>query len=409
MEKFEDKSKESIVNHIKANEEKFDIDQFPNGLDDLNEDEKRLKKIIKDDCFVIKSSQTNKYSLVEKEAKAAKTIPMPYHNVDNLIDWLTCSLQLTTIVSHFVNAFDHNDIAARVQLFFIYVTLIFIWLRQLLNVNSIFPCMRLVCMIRVVCSSIFCYCFIYIRVYILFFLLFWAIYSGSHISESIMLQYWKECEYIQFKIVNSNLNKSNILNYTSICNPSVQVKGFETFYSSLYSVFRMIIVVSSDYDEMKQIHGEFTPFICAIFIIISSLIGIHFLISLMTNVLLVTNIETLKSQESMEFLGYVLEHEWQLSKIKRQQHLNRLKNECSPLVLAGERVVLPEVIEVKKDERKYWKPCKNEKSYAPKESHREDNYLIFKEMHNLHKSINELKNMINANSSSLKDNQLSSF
>ena len=34
-----------------------------------------------------------------------------------------------------------------------------------------------------------------------------------------------------------------------------------------------------------------------------------------------------------ELLGYVLQHEWRLSKEKRQEHLNIIKSKCSPKTL----------------------------------------------------------------------------
>ena len=34
-----------------------------------------------------------------------------------------------------------------------------------------------------------------------------------------------------------------------------------------------------------------------------------------------------------ELLGYVLQHEWRLSKERRQGHLNTIKSKCSPKIL----------------------------------------------------------------------------
>ena len=211
--------------------------------------------------------------------------------------------------------------------------LILVWLRQLLVVNGIFPGIDLVCMVRLIGPYITSFGFLYMRIYIPFLLLFWALYSGTRIPQTVMNKNWRECETVVYQVPYSGPGPLNTTYYSSICEPVVSVDGFANFYDSMYSVFRMIVVDNYDFDAMKLVQNELTPILCAIFVLLSSVIGLNFFIGLMSNVLSEQAYNMVESHKSMELLGYILQLEWRMNKKRRHKHLNKIKKECSPKIL----------------------------------------------------------------------------
>ena len=202
----------------------------------------------------------------------------------------------------------------------------------MLVVNGIFPGVDLVAMVRLIGPYISSFAFLYIRIYIPFILLFWALYSGSRIPQNVMDDNWRECEAVAYNLPYAGTLNSTY--YSKVCEATVNVNGFENFYNSLYSVFRLIVVDNYDFDAMKRVQNEMAPILCSTFIILSSIIALNFFIGLMSNVLSDTAYNSVESHKSMELLGYVLQLEWRLSRQRRQKHLDRVRSECSPKVLS---------------------------------------------------------------------------
>lgn len=214
----------------------------------------------------------------------------------------------------------------------IFIYLFQVWLRQLLVVNGIFPGIDLVCMVRLIGPYIISFGFLYIRIYIPFLLLFWALYSGSRVPQEIMKTNWRECESIVYQVPYTGSQPLNISFYSSVCQQSVNVDGFANFYDSIYSVFRFIVVDNYDFASMKLVQNELSPILSAIFIILSSVIGLNFFIGLMSNVLSEQAYNMVDSHKSMELLGYILQIEWRMNRKRRQRHLDTIKRDFSPKV-----------------------------------------------------------------------------
>jgi transcriptional regulator with PAS, ATPase and Fis domain len=98
----------------------------------------------------------------------------------------------------------------------------------------------------------------------------------------------------------------------------------------------VIFIADVDYDNMKLVQNEMTPILLIIFIILASVIGLNFFIGLMSNVLSDGAYNQVESMKSIEILGFILQHEWRLSTKKRQEHLNRIKDEFSPMILTDQ-------------------------------------------------------------------------
>ena len=289
--------------------------------------------------------QKTKYLQIEKDIRAINSAISPYTRVDNVIDWITASIELATLVSHFIDIGSHSDTTAKVHICISVINVIVIWLRQILIVNGIIPATNLVCMLRLMGKDILRFAFLFIRLYIPFVILFWALYSGEKVSEDVMSSRWQECEYINYEVpytgpysLNRSLYGGNVGDPFN-CTNSISVSGFEDFYNTLYSVFRIIVVDNYDFDNMKLVHSVMSPIICSIYLILSSIIGVNFFIGLMSNVLSDGAFNQVESHKSMELLGYVLQKEWRLSIKQRQSHLDMIRKECSPKVLTNDEVV----------------------------------------------------------------------
>ena len=148
----------------------------------------------------IGQSSKAKYSLINKEARIFRDLPQPYKSVDNILDWLTILFQFASLLLHFIDIGNHTDTIARVSVCFVYLTVIIVWVRQLLTVNGFFPGIDLVCMLRLLGPYILKFGFLYARILIPFMLLFWAMFAGLHIPQYSMSLFWRECETLKYSV-----------------------------------------------------------------------------------------------------------------------------------------------------------------------------------------------------------------
>jgi hypothetical protein len=231
------------------------------------------------------TNKSEKYSLINKEARIFQNLPQPYKSVDNVLDWMTILLQFISLLIHFIDIGNHTDTIARVSVIFAYLTVILVWVRQLLTVNGFFPGIDLVCMLRLLGPYILKFGSLYSRILIPFFLLFWAMFDGLHIPQSSMFSYWKECETYTFNLPYKGVGAFNSSGYADVCKPSLAINGFANFYDTLFTVFQMIFVNLTDFDTMKKVQNEMAPILIAIFVILNGVIGLNFFIGLMSGVL----------------------------------------------------------------------------------------------------------------------------
>lgn len=318
--KMQEKAKDVIIDmtkrsssNKKKNEEANESHDFTKPVKYKSLDETKEKEEEENNESIEK--QRNKYFLVEKEVRAINNISSPYKRADNIIDWMTSVIQLATLITHFIDIGQHNDLIARVHMIISTINVIVLWLRQLLVVNGLIPAANLVCMLRLLGVDIVRFGFLYIRIYIPFLLLFWVLFGGINVSEDVMSTYWKECEYVNYGIAykgsfNMTAYKIDSSQFPFNCTPNVNVNGFENFFNSMFSVFRFIVVDNYDFDNMKLVQDVLAPIICALFLILSAIIGINFFIGLMSNVLSEGAFNSVEAHKSMELLGYVLQQVW---------------------------------------------------------------------------------------------------
>jgi ankyrin repeat protein len=330
------------------------------------------------------TKKITKYSLIEKETRVIEKLPLPYKRVDNMIDWIALLFQMISLITHLIDIGAHTNSKAEVHIIFSYLTTIFIWFRNLLSVYGAVPGIDLICMLRLIGSQFYRFFFLYIRIIIPFFLIFWTMFSGYQIPQATMQKYWKECESIKYSIPYGSENSLNRSYFSQVCESSISIDGFGNFYDSLFTVFQMIFSNFTDFNDMKALYNEFSPIIISIFLILTNIIGLNFFIGLMSNVLSGGAYKSVESHRSMELLGYVLQHEWRLSSKKRQEHLNKIKNECSPKVLKYNDVI------IEKD---------SEESADPKSNYNSDQdlktfYHVTKEMSEMRNEIKELKELL---------------
>lgn len=286
------------------------------------------------------SNKITKYSLIEKEARAIEKLPVPYKRFDNVLDWIALMFQFISLLTHLIDIGDHTNTRAEIHITISYMTTIFIWLRNLLTVYGAVPGIDLVCMLRLIGSQFYRFFFLYIRILIPFLLIFWAMYGGYQIPQTIMTKYWKECETIKYSIPFDSTSSLNRSYFSDVCQSSISVDGYRNFYDTIFTVFQLIFANYAEYNNMKSLYNEFSPIIISIFIIMTNTIGLNFFIGLMSNVLSSGAYKSVDSVKSMELLGYVLQHEWRLSNDKRQKHLNKIKNQCSPKILKYNDVIV---------------------------------------------------------------------
>ena len=237
--------------------------------------------------------------MINKEARIFRDLPQPYKSVDNILDWLTILFQFASLLLHFIDIGNHTDTIARVSVCFVYLTVIIVWVRQLLTVNGFFPGIDLVCMLRLLGPYILKFGFLYAKILIPFMLLFWAMFAGLHIPQYSMSLFWRECESLKYNIPYDGVGGFNSSSFTDACQSSVSIDGFANFYDVLFSVFQLIFAILTDFDDMKKVQNEMAPILVAIFIILNGVIGLNFFIGLMANVLSGGDTKNIEAHKSM--------------------------------------------------------------------------------------------------------------
>jgi hypothetical protein len=141
------------------------------------------------------------------------------------------------------------------------------------------------------------------------------------------------------------------INATSTCR-LVQPNGFESFYSLLFSIFRIALVDDSKtffnqknkiliflffclvpIDSFTAIDRYFASFVCGTYLLFTAILSINIFIGLISNALQTEAFSTVEARFLLERVEVILHYEWRLSKRKRSQLQELIHRYCSPVQL----------------------------------------------------------------------------
>ncbi len=130
----------------------------------------------------------------------------------------------------------------------------------------------------------------------------------------------------------------------------VESDGFETFYSMLFSIFRIALVDNSKtkflhqyirfffsflvpIDSFNLIDHYFAAFVCGTYLLFTAILSINIFIGLISNALQTEAFSTVEARFLLERIEYILNYEWRLSVRRRLQLQETIHRHCAPLQL----------------------------------------------------------------------------
>ncbi|CAF2154492.1 unnamed protein product [Rotaria magnacalcarata] len=130
----------------------------------------------------------------------------------------------------------------------------------------------------------------------------------------------------------TDLDQAKCFNATSACR-IVQPNGFESFYSLLFSIFRIALVDDIPIDSFTAIDRYFASFVCGTYLLFTAILSINIFIGLISNALQTEAFSTVEARFLLERTEVILNYEWRLSKRRRSQIQELIHRFCSPLQL----------------------------------------------------------------------------
>ena len=204
---------------------------------------------------------------------------------------------------------------------------------------------------------------------------FYAVFGGQHVLHNDYEKHPELCEHALLHCTMSELQMSpdggldsyrargqyifngSISGYdeercaqaTSVCR-IVEPNGFETFYSLLFTIFRIALVDDSKkgpdrctqvlllcflvpMDSFTAIDRYFAAFVCATYLLFTAILSINIFIGLISNALQTEAFSTVEARFLLERIEVILNYEWRFSKRRRAQIQEIIHRFCSPLQL----------------------------------------------------------------------------
>ncbi|CAF3430905.1 unnamed protein product [Rotaria sp. Silwood1] len=293
-----------------------------------------------------------------------------YYSLNNLFDWIIYVLCLITIITHAVDVLDHTVIRARIHMYVASVTVVCIWFRFMVFFRTIsisFKTLRakiveiklgeLVIMVRMMFDDIIRFLLVFACLLLPYALVFYAVFGGRQIFHTDYLQSPELCEkaLLYCPIIEESISDNNSFdpyegqnryifngtsavaevscyNATNSCH-LVTPYGFETFYSLLFSIFRIALVDDIPIVAFNLIDSYFAAFVCTTYLLFTAILAVNIFIGLISNALQTEAFSTVEARFLLERIQIILNYEWRLSSRKRLQLQEMIHRQCSPLQL----------------------------------------------------------------------------
>ncbi|CAF1618072.1 unnamed protein product, partial [Rotaria magnacalcarata] len=294
-----------------------------------------------------------------------------YYSLNNLFDWIVYILCLLTIITHAIDINAHTVFRARIHMYIASVTVLCIWFRFMVFFRTITISAKtlrsklveiklgeLVIMVRMMFDDIIRFLMVFLFLLAPYAFVFYAVFGGQQIIHNDYEKSPELCEYAllhcslyeleipydgtpdSFRnrgqyIFNSSvtdLDQAKCFNATSACR-IVQPNGFESFYSLLFSIFRIALVDDIPIDSFTAIDRYFASFVCGTYLLFTAILSINIFIGLISNALQTEAFSTVEARFLLERTEVILNYEWRLSKRRRSQIQELIHRFCSPLQL----------------------------------------------------------------------------
>ena len=182
----------------------------------------------------------------------------------NVYDFLIFGIVIMCMVTHIVDTRNHDMFRARLHGQLGSVTILLLGIRLMKDTRGFFGPGQLVIMLGLMARDFGRFIFLYLQLYFPFTIAFWIIFGGVR-------QPYNGCD----------ITMSGCLNNTT----NITVIGMETYSSLCFSLFRLTLVDEYDLDTMRSIDPYMALLFITAFLLTSAVVGINFLIGLISNAL----------------------------------------------------------------------------------------------------------------------------
>ncbi|UJR14177.1 hypothetical protein I4U23_001172 [Adineta vaga] len=294
-----------------------------------------------------------------------------YYSLNNLFDWIIYILCVLTTVTHGIDISGHTVLRARVHMYTASITVLCLWFRFMVFFRTIIISVKslksklveiklgeLVIMVRMMFDDIIRFLLVFLFLLAPYAFVFYAVFGGQQVLHS---DYEKSHEICEHALLHCSVNElqtpydgssdsyrnrgqyifngslsgyddERCMNATSACR-LIEPNGFETFYSLLFSIFRIALVDDIPIDSFTAIDRYFASFVCGTYLLFTAILSINIFIGLISNALQTEAFSTVEARFLLERVEVILNYEWRLSKRKRSQNQEAIHRYCSPLQL----------------------------------------------------------------------------
>ncbi|CAF2107529.1 unnamed protein product [Rotaria magnacalcarata] len=293
-----------------------------------------------------------------------------YYSLNNLFDWFVYICCIVTLITHFIDVGDHTVMLARSHMYVASITVILIWFRFMVFFRTIsisFKTLRaklveiklgeLVIMVRMMFDDIIRFLSVFSFLLLPYALVFYAVFGGKQIVYADYTATPKLCETAllycpieeiptPFDGTTESLQGPNryIFNGTSpvvgdLCFQAtdacriIEPNGFDTFYSLLFSMFRIALVDEIPMDSFNLIDHFFAAFVCGTYLLFTAILAVNIFIGLISNALQTEAFSTVEARFLLERIEVILNCESRLSPKRRLQLQEIIHRQCAPLQL----------------------------------------------------------------------------
>ncbi|CAF1026975.1 unnamed protein product [Rotaria sordida] len=293
-----------------------------------------------------------------------------YYSLNNLFDWIVYLLCLTTIITHVIDIRYHTVTRARIHMYVASVTVLCIWFRFMVFFRTIsisFKTLRakivevklgeLVIMVRMMFDDIIRFLSVFAFLLLPYAFVFFAVFGRKQIIATDYDKTPELCENALLhcpivEIITSKDNDSDPLennhryvfngtssnagdlcyNATHSCH-LIEPDGFDTFYSLLFSIFRIALVDDIPVAAFNLIDRHFAAFVCSTYLLFTAILAVNIFIGLISNALQTEAFSTVEARFLLERITVILNCEWRFSARRRLQLQEMIHRQCSPLQL----------------------------------------------------------------------------
>ncbi|CAF1291486.1 unnamed protein product [Adineta ricciae] len=294
-----------------------------------------------------------------------------YYSLNNLFDWIIYILCILTTVTHGIDISGHTVLRARVHMYTASITVLCLWFRFMVFFRTIIISVKslksklveiklgeLVIMVRMMFDDIIRFLLVFLFLLAPYAFVFYAVFGGQQVLHS---DYERSHEICEHALLHCSVNELQLpfdgssdsyrnrgqyvfngslagyddekcSNATSACR-LIEPNGFETFYSLLFSIFRIALVDDIPIDSFTAIDRYFASFVCGTYLLFTAILSINIFIGLISNALQTEAFSTVEARFLLERVEVILNYEWRLSKRKRLQNQEVIHRYCSPLQL----------------------------------------------------------------------------